>query len=52
MGTTESTGIDPSWQVVVSQRLAIAELLAGLSDADWERHRCAPAGGCVTSPHT
>lgn len=37
MGTTESMGIDPSWQVVVSQRLAIAELLAGLSEADWEQ---------------
>ncbi|MFC7597465.1 maleylpyruvate isomerase family mycothiol-dependent enzyme [Terrabacter sp. GCM10028922] len=37
MGTTESMGIDPSWQVVVSQRLAIADLLAGLSEADWEQ---------------
>jgi hypothetical protein len=37
MGATESRGIDPSWQVVVSQRLAIADLLAGLSEADWEQ---------------
>lgn len=35
MGTTESTELD--WQVVVSQRLALADLLAGLSAADWER---------------
>jgi uncharacterized protein (TIGR03083 family) len=37
MGATESRGIDPSWQVVVSQRLAIADLLAALSEADWEQ---------------
>jgi uncharacterized protein (TIGR03083 family) len=30
-------GIDTSWQVVVSQRLAMAEMLAGLSEADWEQ---------------
>lgn len=29
--------IDESWQVVVDHRLALAELLAGLSEADWER---------------
>jgi uncharacterized protein (TIGR03083 family) len=28
---------DESWQVVVEQRLALAELLAGLSEADWEQ---------------
>ena len=30
-------GTEESWQVVVEQRLAIAELLAGLSEADWEQ---------------
>lgn len=28
---------EESWQVVVEQRLALAELLARLSEADWER---------------
>ncbi|GIJ50942.1 hypothetical protein Val02_78280 [Virgisporangium aliadipatigenens] len=28
---------DESWRVVVEQRLALAELLAGLSEADWEQ---------------
>ena len=37
MGTGESFGIEESWQVVIEQRLAIAELLAGLSEADWEQ---------------
>ena len=37
MGTGDSFGIEESWQVVVEQRLAIAELLAGLSEADWEQ---------------
>ncbi|TQM65075.1 maleylpyruvate isomerase family mycothiol-dependent enzyme [Humibacillus xanthopallidus] len=37
MGTGASMGIEESWQVVVEQRLAIAELLAGLSDPDWEQ---------------
>jgi uncharacterized protein (TIGR03083 family) len=30
-------GTEESWQVVVEQRLALAELLAGLSEADWEQ---------------
>jgi uncharacterized protein (TIGR03083 family) len=30
-------GTDESWQVVVEQRLALAELLAGLSEAGWEQ---------------
>jgi uncharacterized protein (TIGR03083 family) len=30
-------GTEVSWQVVVEQRLALAELLAGLSEADWEQ---------------
>jgi uncharacterized protein (TIGR03083 family) len=37
MGTGDSFGIEESWQVVVRQRLALAELLAGLSEADWEQ---------------
>ena len=37
MGTGTSIGIEESWQVVVDQRLAIAELLAGLSEGDWEQ---------------
>ncbi len=37
MGTGASIGIEESWQVVVEQRLAIAELLAGLSAGDWEQ---------------
>ena len=37
MGTGTSIGIEESWQVVVEQRLAIAELLAGLSEGDWEQ---------------
>jgi uncharacterized protein (TIGR03083 family) len=36
MGTGASMGTEESWQVVAEQRLAIAELLAGLSEADWE----------------
>ena len=30
-------GTEESWQVVVEQRLALAELLAGLSETDWEQ---------------
>jgi uncharacterized protein (TIGR03083 family) len=30
-------GTEERWQVVVEQRLALAELLAGLSEADWEQ---------------
>ena len=30
-------GTEESWQVVVEQRLALAELLAGLSESDWEQ---------------
>jgi uncharacterized protein (TIGR03083 family) len=30
-------GTEESWQVVAEQRLALAELLAGLSEADWEQ---------------
>jgi uncharacterized protein (TIGR03083 family) len=37
MGTAASMSTDDSWQVVAEQRLAIAELLAGLSEADWEQ---------------
>ena len=37
MGTGASIGTEESWQVVAEQRLAIAELLAGLSEADWEQ---------------
>ena len=37
MVTGASIDIEQSWQVVVEQRLAIAEMLAGLSDADWEQ---------------
>jgi len=37
MGTGASIGVEESWQVVVEQRLAIAELLAGLSEGDWEQ---------------
>ena len=37
MGTGASMSTEESWQVVAAQRLAIAELLAGLSDADWEQ---------------
>jgi uncharacterized protein (TIGR03083 family) len=36
MGTAASMGTEESWQVVIQQRLAMAELLAGLSEADWE----------------
>lgn len=36
MVTTARMGIDESWQVVVEQRLAMAEMLAGLSEKDWE----------------
>jgi uncharacterized protein (TIGR03083 family) len=36
MGTGASMSTE-EWQVVAAQRLAIAELLAGLSDADWEQ---------------
>ena len=37
MGTGASMGTEESWQVVVEQRLAMAELLAGLSEAEWEQ---------------
>ena len=37
MGTRERLGNEHGWQVVVEQRLAIAELLDGLSEAQWER---------------
>ena len=37
MSTGKGFGTEESWQVVVEQRLAIAELLAGLSEADWEQ---------------
>lgn len=37
MGTGANIGIEESWQVVVEQRLAIAELLAGLAEWDWEQ---------------
>jgi uncharacterized protein (TIGR03083 family) len=37
MGTGASMGTDESWQVVTEQRLAMAELLAGLSEEDWEQ---------------
>ncbi len=37
MGTGASTSPDENWQVVAEQRLAMAELLAGLSEADWEQ---------------
>lgn len=37
MGTGASMSIDDSWQVVAEQRLAMAELLAGLSASDWEQ---------------
>ena len=37
MGTGASMSTDESWQVVAEQRLAMAELLAGLSEADWEQ---------------
>ena len=37
MGAGASMGPEESWQVVVEQRLAIAELLAGLSEAEWEQ---------------
>ena len=37
MGTGDSFGIEESWKVIVRQRLAMAELLAGLSEADWEQ---------------
>ena len=30
-------GAEEGWQVVVEQRLALAEMLAGLSEADWEQ---------------
>jgi uncharacterized protein (TIGR03083 family) len=30
-------GTEESWQVVIEQRRALAELLAGLSEADWEQ---------------
>ena len=36
MGTGASMSTEESWQVVAGQRLAIAELLGGLSEADWE----------------
>ena len=35
-------GTEESWQVVVEQRLAMAELLAGLSEADWEHPSLCP----------
>ncbi|QBR93214.1 maleylpyruvate isomerase family mycothiol-dependent enzyme [Nocardioides euryhalodurans] len=37
MGTEASMGVNESWQVVVDQRLAIAEMLAGLSESQWEQ---------------
>ena len=37
MGIGEGIDTERCWQVVVEQRLAIAELLAGLPEADWER---------------
>ena len=37
MGTGASMSTEESWQVVAGQRLAIAELLGGLSEADWEQ---------------
>ena len=37
MGTGASMGTEETWQVVTEQRLPIAELLAGLSEADWEQ---------------
>ena len=37
MTTTARMSMDESWQVVAEQRLALADLLAGLSEADWEK---------------
>ena len=37
MGTEASMGVNESWQVVVEQRRAIAEMLAGLSESQWEQ---------------
>ncbi|MFM6848728.1 MAG: maleylpyruvate isomerase family mycothiol-dependent enzyme [Terrabacter sp.] len=37
MTTTARMSTDESWQVVAEQRLALADLLSGVSEADWER---------------
>lgn len=37
MGIEASMGVDESWQVVVQQRLELADLLAGLSASQWEQ---------------
>lgn len=36
MSSTQIMSMDDSWQVVVEQRLALAELLDGLSEGGWE----------------
>lgn len=43
MGIGEGIDTERCWQVVVEQRLAMAELLAGLSEAEWE-HQSLCAG--------
>lgn len=37
MGAPESIDVEQRWQVVTEQRLALADMLAGQSEADWER---------------
>jgi len=37
MGGEARMSLNQSWQVVVEQRLAIAEMLDGLSESEWER---------------
>ena len=39
---------ESTWQVITEQRLALAELLDGLSAAQWEKRRSAPVGGSAT----
>ena len=37
MGTGASMSTEEGWRVVARQRLAMADMLAGLSEADWEQ---------------
>jgi hypothetical protein len=41
---------DRSWRIIEQQRLAIADLVDGLSAEQWEALRCVQAGGSGTSP--
>lgn len=52
MGIGEGIDTERCWQVVVEQRLAMAELLAGLSEAEWEHQSLCPVGVFATLPPT